>query len=619
MLQSMRDNSQGIIAKILVGLIIVVFALWGVDSLVGLATAKPAPAKVNGAEITEQELFRGVELQRRQILNQMGTDADPAMLDDNLLRKSVLEGLIDRTLQETTADDRGLFVSEEMLDQLIVNTLDFQVEGRFDRNQFEARLRSAGFTPLTYRELLRTMTLVDQQRRAYADSAFVTPTELDRMLELNRQTRAIRYALIAPDEANVEISDAELRAAYDERSALMQTPEQLVMDYVLLELEQFSFPDQVSEAELNTAYENLKADFQGQEERFARHILLEVNDSQSAEQAVAKAAELRQQIEAGADFAELAKIKSQDIGSAPMGGELGYMTKGFFAGAFDDALFALNEGEVSEPVTTEFGVHLIKLDSIRQTEAPSFAEAEYDLREQIAQQEAEAAYVVALERLADLAFSSGDLVAASEELGLNIQTSEPFAKSGGEGLFSNQRVIRAANSDTVLKERLNSDLVELDSGRTMVMHLNKEIPARQLTLDDVREDLIAQLKQEKAAKAAAEQADALAKQLNAGETTDLLFETAEAVMRGADAGLPPQLVSRAFAQAKPGSTPVFTSIKLIDGSAAVLTVDAVGVADDELEAEQRQQIARMLANLQGEKAFNAYFEQLKASAEIEIN
>lgn len=619
MLQSMRDNSQGIIAKILVGLIIVVFALWGVDSLVGLATAKPAPAIVNGAEITEQEVFRGVELQRRQILNQMGADADPAMLDDNLLRKSVLDSLVDRTLQETTADDRGLFVSEEMLDQLIVNTPDFQVEGRFDRNQFEATLRSAGFTPLSYRDLLRTMTLVDQQRRAYADSAFVTPAELDRMLELNRQTRDIRYALIAPDEASVEISDAELQAAYDERSALMQTPEQLVMDYVLLELEQFAFPDQVSEAELNTAYENLKADFQGQEERFARHILLEVNDSQSAEQAVAKAAELRQQIEAGADFAELAKAESQDIGSAPMGGELGYMTKGFFAGAFDDALFALNEGEVSEPVTTEFGVHLIKLDSIRQTEAPSFAEAEYDLREQIAQQEAEASYVVALERLADLAFSSGDLVAASEELGLKIETSEPFAKSGGEGLFANQRVIRAANSDTVLIEQLNSDLVELDSGRTMVLHLNEEIPARQLTLDDVREDLIAQLKQEKAAKAAAEQAEAFVQQLNAGETPELVFETAQAVMRGADSGLPPQLVSRAFAQPKPVSTSVFTSIKLIDGSAAVLTVDAVGVADEQLEAEQRQQIGRMLANLQGEKAFNAYFEQLKASAEIEIN
>lgn len=619
MLQSMRDNSQGIIAKVLVGLIIVVFALWGVDSLVGLATAKPAPATVNGADITEQELFRGIELQRRQILNQMGADADPAMLDDNLLRSSVLESLVDRTLQQTTADDRGLFVSEEMLDQLIVNTRDFQVEGLFDRNQFEATLRSAGYTPLSYRELLRTMTLIDQQRRAFAESAFVTPAELDRMLELNRQTRDIRYALITPDQASVEVSEDEIKAAYDARSALMQTPEQLVMNYVLLERDQFAFPDQVGEAELNTAYQNLKADFQGQEERLARHILLEVNDSQSAQQALDKAEALRKQIENGADFAEVAKAESQDLGSATLGGELGYMTKGFFAGAFDDALFALKEGEVSAPVTTEFGVHLIKLDAIRQTEAPSFAEAEEELRNQIAQQQAESAYVVALERLADLAFSSGDLVAASEELGLKIETSPAFAKTGGEGIFANQKVIRAANADTVLKENLNSDLVELDSGRTLVLHLNEQIPARQLSLDDVRDDLLAQLKQEKAAKAAAEQAQSVATKLNAGEITELEFTTAVGVMRGSDAGLAPQLVAKAFSMAKPGTAPVYNSIQLIDGSAAVLTVDAVGVADEQLTAEQRQQVGRMLANLQGEKAFNAYFESLKAKAEIQIN
>lgn len=619
MLQSMRDNSQGIIAKILVGLIIVVFALWGVDSLVGLATAEPPPAKVNGAEISKLELARGIELQRRQILNQMGADADPAMLDDNLLRQSVLNSLIDRTLQQTTADEKGLFVSEEMLDQLIVSTPDFQVEGRFDRNQFEATLRSAGFTPLSYRDLLRTMTLVDQQRRAYTESAFVTQAELDRMLELNRQTRDLRYIQISADTAAIDVTEAEVQQAYDERAASLTTPEQLVMDYVLLDRSNFERPDQVSEAELNSAYERLKADFQGQEERLARHILLEVNGSQSAEQAVARAEELRKQIEAGADFAELAKTESQDIGSAPMGGELGYLTKGFFDGAFDDALFSLTEGEVSAPVTTEFGVHLIRLDAIRQTEVPSLADVEYDLRDEIAQQQAEAEYVTALERLADLAFSTSDLVGVSEELGLEIFTSEPFATSGGEGLFSNARAIRAANSDTVLKEGLNSDLVELDSGRTLVMHLNEQIPARQLSIDDVREQLVAEIKTQKAAEKAKADADALIASLNAGEVVDAQWQSVKGVIRGSDAQVPPVVVSRAFAMPKPGDKPDYASLSLFDGSAVVLTVDAVGVAEEQLQDDQRQQIGRMLAGLQGETAFNAYFERLKAEAEIEIN
>lgn len=619
MLQSMRDNSQGIIAKVLVGLIIVVFALWGVDSLVGLATAEPPPAKVNGAEISKLELARGIELQRRQILNQMGADADPAMLDDNLLRQSVLNSLIDRTLQQTTADDKGLFVSEEMLDQLIVATADFQVDGRFDRNQFEATLRSAGFTPLSYRDLLRTMTLVDQQRRAYAESAFVTQAELDRMLELNRQTRDIRYIQIDADSAAIEVTDAEVQQAYDERAASLTTPEQLVMDYVLLDRSNFERPDQVSEAELNSAYERLKADFQGQEERLARHILLEVNDSQSSDQAVAKAEELRKQIEAGADFAELAKTESQDIGSAPMGGELGYLTKGFFDGAFDDALFSLAEGEVSAPVTTEFGVHLIRLDAIRQTEVPSLADVEYDLRDEIAQQQAEAEYVTALERLADLAFSTSDLVGVSEELGLEILTSEPFATTGGEGLFSNARAIRAANADTVLKEGLNSDLVELDSGRTLVMHLNEQIPARQLSIDEVREQLVAEIKTQKAAEKAKADAEALIASLSAGDAIDTQWQSVAGVIRGGDAQVPPAVVSRAFAMPKPGDKPNYASLSLFDGSAVVLTVDAVGVAQEQLQDEQRQQIGRMLAGLQGETAFSAYFEKLKAQAEIEIN
>lgn len=619
MLQSMRDNSQGIIAKILVGLIIVVFALWGVDSLVGLATAEPPPAKVNGAEISKQEVFRGVELQRRQILNQMGADADPAMLDDNLLRQAVLDSLIDRALQQTAAEDQGLFVSEEMLDQLIVTTSDFQVEGRFDRNQFEAALRSAGFTPLSYRDLLRKLTLIDQQRRAYADSAFVTSSELDRMLELNRQARDLRYALIEPDIDSIAVTDAELQSAYDARVESLMTPEQFVMDYVVLDMDSFVQPDLVNEAELNTAYDTLRAEFQGQEERLARHILLEINDQQSAEDAVAKASQLRDQILAGADFASVAKIESQDIGSAPMGGELGYLTKGFFDGAFDDALFSLAEAEVSEPVTTEFGVHLIKLDAIRQTEVPTLADVEFDLRDEIAQQKAEAEYVVALERLADLAFSSSDLVAASEELGLDILTSDPFAVNGGEGIFSNARVLRAATADNVLKERLNSDPVELDATRTLVLHLNEQIPARQRSLDEVREPLILELKAQKAAAKASDDAQALLARINAGDDSGIDWQSAEGVIRGADAGLPAELVVAAFAMPKPNGSPSYRALTLANGTAAVLSVVSVGTADEVLQPEQRQQIGRMLAGLEGESAFNAYFEQLKQQAEIEIN
>ncbi len=301
MLQSMRDNSQGIIAKILVGLIIVVFALWGVDSLVGLATAEPPPAEVNGKAVEKGELFRAVELQRRQVLSQMGDKADPALLDDVLLRKVVLDNLIDRTLQVADAEEKGLFVSDQLLDQIIVTTKDFQRDGRFDRDQFELALRSAGFTPLSYRELLRSETMVNQVRGAYSESSFMTDAELDRLLALNTQTRDLRVITLAADQ-KVDIADSDVQALYESRKGSLATDEQVIVQYVALTRDQFVDTASVTDAEINSAYSQFTATFDAKEERLASHILFEVNDPQDAATAKAKAEELLAKINAGADF-----------------------------------------------------------------------------------------------------------------------------------------------------------------------------------------------------------------------------------------------------------------------------------------------------------------------------
>lgn len=618
MLQSMRDNSQGIIAKVLVGFIIVLFALWGVDSLVGLATAEPPPAEVNGVEVSKQDLFRGIELQRRQILNQMGADADPTQLDDNLLRQSVLNSLIDRAVLLDSAEDAGLFVSEQMLDQMIVATPEFQLNGKFDSNQFEATLRSAGYTPLSYRDLLRKETLIDQQRRAIAASAFVTEAQLNRLLDLSRQTRDLRYIAFQPDPSLVSVTDAELQAEYQSRQDALRAPEQLVLEYLILERAQFADPEAVSDAEINSAYQQLLADFKGEEERLARHILIEFGEDASA--AEAQAAEIRDQLLQGADFAQLAAEYSQDIGSASQGGDLGYLTRGMFEGAFEDALFALQSGEISSPVETEFGYHLIQLLEVRQTQAPELVDVEADLRERVAMDKSEADYVAALERLADLSFSSADLSAPADELGLQIRTAAPLSARGGEGDFANPKVVRAAFSDTVVKEQLNSDPIELDAGRAMVVHLKEQIPARALSLDEVREQLQSELATQKAQQVAQAQAAELLAKAQAGETLDLQWSLEPAVIRGPSATLDPAIVNAAFALAKPvGDQKFYTQVDLLNGGSAVVSVDAVATAADDLTAEQRSQIAAMLAGRSGQLAYENYFTDLKANADIKIN
>jgi peptidyl-prolyl cis-trans isomerase D len=618
MLQSMRDNSQGIIAKVLVGLIIVVFALWGVDSLVGLATAEPPPAEVNGKAISQNELYRGIDLQRRQVLTQMGDNADPAMLDDVVLRKVVLDNLIDRNVQISAAEEMGLFVSDQMLDQMIVATREFQVDGRFDRNQFESALRGAGFTPLTYRELLKSEALMNQMRGAYEQSAFMTATELDHLLALNTQTRDIRVARFSVDADSQSVSDAEVQAAYESMGDQLMTQEQVIVDYVVLDQADFVDLDSVTEAEINSAYDQLKASFEGGEERSASHILLEISDAQPLDAALAKAEEIRTKLAAGESFASLASQYSQDIGSANSGGDLGYLTPGLFEGPFDDALFSLNAGEYSEPVETEFGIHIIKLNDVRAKEAPALSEVREDLIYDVAEANAEEAYVGALERLTDLAFSSGDLEVLAQELSLEVLTSQPLTRNGGSGDFSDQKLVRAAFSDVVTKERLNSDPIEIASGRTYVLNMNEFRPARQLELSEVRDDLVSRLKSSQAAEAAMEQAQSARTAAQSG-SADLEWDSVKSVARGAAVDLEPQIVEAAFAMARPEGSADYSVVQLSDGTAALITVDAVETSQEQIADELQTQISTMLAAGAGSQAFRTQFETLKSNAEIIIN
>ncbi len=261
MLQSIRDNSQSIVAKIIVGLIIVTFALFGVESLIGLASGSKAPASVNGEDIGEQELFRAVELQRRQIRSQMGENADPASLDDNMIRSMVLENLVEQSVLVQSAREQGMAVSPQMIDRSIVTTPEFQLDGSFDRSQFEAVLRSVGLTPLTYRDYLRKETLIQQERSGYSLSAFVTDSQLEALMKLDRQTRDLSYFELpaAAIRAGVEVSRDEVAQRYDGQKSLYRTEEQVKIEYVMLDKSELAGDIEVTDAELQSQYQQMLA------------------------------------------------------------------------------------------------------------------------------------------------------------------------------------------------------------------------------------------------------------------------------------------------------------------------------------------------------------------------
>ncbi|MBP0048623.1 SurA N-terminal domain-containing protein [Marinobacterium sp. AK62] len=627
MLQTIRENSQGIIAKVIVGLIIVTFALFGVESLIGLANSEKAPAEVNGEEISAVDLQRETELQRRQILAQMGENADPAAIDENLLRRQVLDALVSQEIRLQSAEEQGLYLSESMIDQMIVATPEFQVDGQFDPAQFESALRAVGMTPLMYRELLRKEQLIGQERMAYQLSAFSTPTQVRQLLALDRQTRDIAWVQLSLEEveAGLEISDADVKARYDEDMERFMTEPQVVLSYIELNQNDFADAEAVDEADVRAAYEQELVRFEADEERSAAHILLEAGEGDEAELRQ-QAESLRERILSGElTFAEAAREYSADPGSAPQGGELGYNARGVFVGPFEDALFSMEAGELSEPVRTEFGYHLIKLKDIRATEPPSFAERENEIRAELASEQAEANYVAALEQLADLSFSSADLEVPSEELGLEIQQTEPFSRAGGNSeLTSNAKILRAAFSAELQDEALNSEPLELSRERAVVVRVKEQIPSRQLAFEEVKERLEAELRRERAAAALEAKADELLTALESGQALNEVsaLNWSEVANMGREAESAPLEINRyAFELPRPeGEASSFGRVSLRNGDLAIVELKAVHAADvSDLDDNLVKQMGGFIANRNGQLTYQARVEALEEAAEVERN
>ncbi|WP_420597891.1 SurA N-terminal domain-containing protein [Neptuniibacter sp.] len=624
MLQSIRDNSQGIVAKIIVGLIAITFALFGVESLVSLTASSNAPATVNGTEISQQELHQAVQLQRRQMLNQMGDNADPSLLDDNLISNMVIDSLIEQHILVQSAEEQGLVFSDNMIDQMILATKEFQQDGKFSRDQFEITLRNAGMTPLSFRNLIRKEKLAEQERIAYMLSAFTLTNELQAVASLDSQKRDIRYFTIdaAPVRNGITVSDQELDDYYQNNSNQFMTEEQVAIEYLLLDRVELEKNIDVTVDELETAYQTMADNYQAQEQRHAAHILIEVSEEQDDAAAKSKIEEIAAKIAAGDSFEALAQAESNDPLSAEMGGDLGVNEKGVFSPEFEDTLDALEKGAISAPVKTEFGYHLIKLIDIVDSKVPSFAEVKEELRADILKQKSEEEYVVQLEQLADISFSSGDLAEPSEVLGMEIQKTGLLSRSGNEDFVtSNPKVLAVAFDAELINEGLNSTPVELDSGRSLVLRVvNHELP-REKTRDEVAEEIKAILLESSVVDQLATVASEALSELNQGATLDSVSAGAEVVSVEAlarrSATTPKEIIEAAFKMPKPESGSSFEAVSLLDGSMAIIALDKVIAETPQLAAEEQQMMKMVLGNRQGQNDYQAHLNQLRSKAEIE--
>lgn len=629
MLQQMRDQARGVFGWIILGAIVVVLTLFGFGAFTAFVSSEPTVAEVGDAEITRSELEQGIDRQRRQLLAAMGPDVDPALLDDARLGDRVLDNLVARRLLLEGARTAGMVVAEREVDRMIVGMDEFQTEGRFDPERFRFVLGSAGMTPPGFRRALTDDLLIGQLAGGLGDSAFITQRELADMAALLLQQRDAAWLRFDPQlfVEQVEVDDSLLRDFYERHLDDYFAEEEVRVRYVMLERDAIIDDVDISDAAVRGAYERELEAFEAQERRRASHILISRGEERSEAEALAKAEDLRERIMAGEGFAELAREHSDDAGSAPDGGDLGMAGRDTFVPAFERALFSLAEvGEVSEPVVTQFGVHLIRLEEIASSDPPSFERRRPALLARLQEESAQVRFSELRQELDALAFETPDLEEPAATLGLEIREAGPFTRAGGEGIFANQALLDAAFSPEVLEEGYNSSAIDLGDGVVVVLRVAERDPAHQRDFDEVADQVRRDFVATQSQRLAREAAETALMRLQEGAATGTIaglygldWQRQDGLTRD-DASVPGRLREEAFAlpHPSPGDRSI-GSVELPDGSQVVVVVTDLRSGDPAtLSSAEREQLENLLRNSLGEQEFETYRQALRRDLGVTI-
>ncbi len=620
MLQNIRDNSTGWISKSIIGLIVVLFAFTGFEAIISSGSNSNNAAKVNGEEITLDALAEAKSLQRRQLMQQFGKDFDANLIDDGLLTESALKGLIARKLLVQAADQSDFAFSSASVDQFMLTAPEFQEDGQFNADRFDQVIRQMGYSRLQFRQMIEQEMRTSQLRAGIAGSAFITEQEAQAFARLERQTRDFSMLTIAPDVAGISVTNAEAEAYYNEHVKEFMTPEQIVVEYI--ELEKSTFFDQVAvdETELEELYQAEIANLS--EQRRAAHILIEISADVSDEQARLKAEQAIERINAGEEFASVASELSDDTGSAAQGGDLGFAVPGVYELEFEEALVALNQGQVSEPVRTDYGWHVIKLLDVQAADIPSFASLQDKLTQNLKAQQVEQRFVEAVKDLEGLAYESADLQQPAAELKLSVKVSEAFGRQGAQGLFANRQVLEAAFSTEVLEEGANSMAIELDPETTIVLRVKEHQRPEPIPFAEVSAPIQQQLASQRAIEQAQSEGETLLASLQDGKTSteqakQAEWQTVEAAIRDQD-GLDPKVLQTLFKIPKPqAGAAQFAGVSLGNGEYVLLRLTGINDSPTPLNSEELAQYQEILASRAGQVDFDALMQQLELDAKVE--
>ncbi len=620
MLQDIRDNSQGVVAKVIIGLIIAVFALWGVEAIIGGFVGSPPVAEINGEEITEAQLQVNTQI----LLNSLGANA--GSLDQDLLEEIALNQLIEEMVLRQSAASYNLSVSSDAVDRTIVRSPQFQIGGEFDPELAVRTMASQGYSVPLYREQLQQQMVLSQIANGYSSSNFITDAELEAFARLFGQSRDFRYVSVTMGTRTLDtpITDAEIERYYTGNQEQFAEPESVVVEYVLLDKNAIANEISVPESDLRAQFESERSEFEGSSEKRASHILFALSGDQNEAQAMGAANAAAARLASGESFAALAMELSSDRASAEEGGDIGYSDGFAFPPEIEEALEGMSQGEVSEPILTDFGVHLVLLTESNETEYQDFEEVRDRIERELKSAEVELAYGERLADLSNLAFETGDLTTISTELELETQLSPAFSRQGGNGLFANPNVIAAAYSDSVFLDGNNSDVVELSDDQAMVLRIAEVNEASIRPLEEVQTEIAVllrtQMEREAVQNIGSELLSAVENEESVDELMaeyDLSWIEHEDVSRNTFV-VNQQILQSVFAMQAPEGESRVDTVTLSNGTFALIELTAVnpGSLADLGETERAELKQQMLGDLGGSD-FQAYLANLRESADIQ--
>ncbi|MGO2374779.1 peptidylprolyl isomerase [Pseudoalteromonas sp. KG3] len=626
MLEKIREGSQGPVAKVILGAVILSFALAGIGGYLGQTTEQPV-AEVNGVKISQTEFSRAFQNERARLEQQFGEYFAQIAADPNYMaqiRQGVVDRLVQQELQTQLAAELGLRVSDDSVKKAILGLPYFQIGGQFNNDRYLQVIRQMNFQPDAFREYLREEMTRSQLISAVAGTDFALNSELASAVALQQQTRSIDYVVISKEslQENVAVSEQEIADYYDLNTSQFLAPEQVSVSYIDLNAANLTLDSNVSEADVKAYYEQNSAQYIEPEKRRVAHIL--VDNSEDDDAAKAKAEDLLAQLQQGADFAALAESSSDDIVSAEMGGDLDWIERDMMDPAFEDAAFALaNKGDYSDVVQSEFGYHIIQLTDIQSEQVKAYDAVKADLRTELERTAKVNAFYEKQTEMGAIAFEISDtLVDAAEVAGVEVQTTELVDRNALPAPLNTPAVIAAIFSPDVLEDKMNSEVIEVGDEHVVLVRVKEHKPAATKALADVSEQIKARLVSQKASELAKEKATTLYAEVEAGKSlNDLVTEQGlelrqEAALTRQAYTVSPAIVQHAFKMAHPTDTAVVEKVELNNGDAAIVALKAVtnATVEGEIEAQLKQNITMAQVN----KNYMVFIEALKANAELNL-